>query len=389
MPISSRWPVPSQMAIQVVPHASEFTTAVDAFNSRMRAGGSTWGFYSDPEPDWIAERAGTKAWREYFLAVEDGCEARGAFALKPQQWWVNGSTEWITDYQGPFSEGAVDPKYASLALRLMRDMLRKRPLLFSAGHGGVDQPMVQLLRKLGWTLHGMPFCVYVVKPYRFLRLNVYLRKSRIQRLLLDLVAFSGLGSISVRLLHRVLHKPSHPAAGDVSAEAVDSFGLWADELWERNKDRYKCLAVRDREMMNTLLPPYGWPGGTRLRISRAGEVIGWSVVHSKRMSRDARFGDLSVGLITDVFGSPDDAAAIVLATHQHLCEKDVDIIVTNQSHPAWIAGLGSRGYVIRPGVRLFALSPELRARLEPFNETMRGLHLTNLDGHGPHGFTSE
>jgi len=32
------------------------------------------------------------------------------------------------------------------------------------------------------------------------------------------------------------------------------------------------------------------------------------------------------------------------------------------------------------------MSPALYSALSPFEQVSRGLHLTNLDGHGPHGF---
>ena len=34
----------------------------------------------------------------------------------------------------------------------------------------------------------------------------------------------------------------------------------------------------------------------------------------------------------------------------------------------------------------FAISPPFREKLEPFSETAAKLHLTKMDGHGPHGF---
>ena len=144
--------------------------AVDAFNGRMRAGGSQWGFYIDPNPDWIPKCDGATAWREYHLAVEDGEHVRGGYALKPQQWLIKGETEWVTDWQGPFTEALIDAKYSALALRIIRDMLKKHPLLFSLGHGGSNEPIVQLLQRLKWTLHGTSACICILKPYRFLAL---------------------------------------------------------------------------------------------------------------------------------------------------------------------------------------------------------------------------
>jgi solute carrier family 35 protein len=63
---------------------------------------------------------------------------RGGYALKPQEWWVRGRTHIVTDWQGPFSEGAVSNRYGALGLRMLRDMVSKRPLLYSWGHGGED-----------------------------------------------------------------------------------------------------------------------------------------------------------------------------------------------------------------------------------------------------------
>ena len=157
------------MPIEIVPHSREFTPAVEAFNLRMREGGSKWGFYVDPEPDWIPRHEKAKTWREYHLAIEDGDKVRGGYAMKPQQWLINGSLEWVTDWQGPFTEAAVDVKYSPLMLRLLRTMQKEYPLLFSLGHGGTEEPIIELLRKMGWDLQGIPFCFYVLKPFRFLR----------------------------------------------------------------------------------------------------------------------------------------------------------------------------------------------------------------------------
>lgn len=372
------------MPIKIVPHSTAFKQRVLDFNDRMRAGGSKWGFYADPDPDWIPKTPGAKTWREYYLAVENEEYVRGAYALKPQQWLVKGKHESVTDWQGPFSEGVIDHRYNSLALRMMREMLKTSPLLFSLGHGGNDEPIVQLLRTLGWTLYEMPLCIKIVRPFRFFRGFRYLRTSSTRKVAFDALAFSGVGAAGVKAFDLI----NNADAGRNSAHAivVASFGNWADELWVRNQGAYACLAVRDREMMNTLLPPKGWPGGTRLKIDDGGKTIGWSVVHRKRMKDDPRFGDLTVGLVSDCFAAPADAVRVIAATHAYLTKLNVDLVFSNQSHPAWVEGFRKSGYLIQSARRSFAVSPQLKAAMEPFEETVKGLHLTNMDGHGPHGF---
>jgi hypothetical protein len=375
------------MPIRVIPHSAEYSDGVLAFNARMRAGGSKWGFYVDPEPDWIPRRPDAPVWREYHLAVEDEALVRGAYALKPQRWLIRGRLEWVTDWQGPFTEGAVDVRYGALALRMMRDMLKKYPLLYSTGHGGPNEPVVQLLRSLGWTLYPTLFCFRVLRPYRFLRQNGYLRKSRRHAAVLDGLAISGLGALGIHALHGASLLRHAGRRTQAMATVVQEFGEWTNDVWRDGCSSYECVAVRDRDMMNVLMPRTGWPGGTRLKIENQGRVVGWAVVHDKQMRNDARFGNLYVAQISDCFASPADAYAVIAATHAYAASLGVDLVCSNQSHPAWVSALQRCGYLALQGRRLFAVSPQLQARMEPFETTVQGLHLTNMDGHGPHGFT--
>ena len=370
------------MAIQIVPHSAEWREAVRAFNDRMLAGGSNWSFFVDPEPEWIPPRPGQNVWREYYLAVEDETAVRGAFALKPQDWLIHGQVQVVTDWQGPFSEGVIDNRHGMLGLRMIRDMLKKRPLLYSWGHGGDDQPVVQMLRKMNWLLHPTPFCLLVARPFRFLRLNALLRKSAARRVVLDVAAWTGLGWLGLKLMHAGLRLKAGRRFGAQAVE-VPGFGPWADALWERCKGAYKAIAVRDAASMNALAPAGAWPPVTRLRVERGGETIGWALVMDTQMQGEHRFGDLRVGSIVDTLALPQDAGEVVHAATRHLVAKGVEIVVSNQAHPDWAQGFAQNGYAVLPNKRLFAISPQLQAALEPFADTAKGLHLTNMDGHGP------
>lgn len=374
------------MAIRLLPHAEGYRDAVDAFNRRLSAAGSRWHFYVDPVPDWIPARPHQSVWREYHLAVDDepgAPQVRGAYALKPQPWWIRGAFHTVTDWQGPFSEGSIDPKYATLGLRMLREMLKKYPLLYSWGHGGDDQPVVQMLLKMGWVMHQTPFCLLVLKPTRFLRLNGLLRSSPWHRALLDLGAYSGVGAIALHALHAAL-RWRHARRFDAEPTEVPDFGAWADELWLRCRDRYTAIALRDAASMNALVPAQGWPGGIRLQVhDRQRRLLGWAVVMDTAMRDDARFGSLRVGSIVDCLADPQDAGAVVWAATRFLKRRGVDIVVSNQAHPDWVQSFAHNGYAVLPRKRMFAPSPALRALLEPFDESARGLHLTNMDGHGP------
>ena len=373
------------MAIRIVPHSPELSGAVHAFNLRMRAGGSPWGFFVDPVPQWIPKRPGQSVWREYYVAIDEANAVHGAFALKPQDWLVRGETHVVTDWQGPFSEGSVDAKHATLGLRLIRDMLSKRPLLYSWGHGGNEQPVVQMLKKMGWLVHDTPFFLRIRKPIRFLRLNAFLRNTAGRRAALDALAFSGAGYLGIRAMHAFLRLKSLRRFR-ATAAVVANFGEWADTLWERCRNRYAAIAVRDAASMNALAPATGWPKVSRLKIEKSGAVVGWALVMETHMEGDPRFGNMHVGSIVDCLADPEDAGEVVAAASRFLHRSGVDIIASNQSHPAWARGFAENGYLVLRNRRLFAASPALRQCLEPFAETAQGLHLTNMDGHGPSGF---
>ena len=72
-----------------------------------------------------------------------------------------------------------------------------------------------------------------------------------------------------------------------------------------------------------------------------------------------------------------------------LKDRGVDMIMANLSHPAWIDGCRSNGFAILQNKRLFAASPKFHELMEPFGEVQKGLHLTNLDGHGPWGLVQQ
>lgn len=369
------------MAIRVLPFEERWRAGVEQMNERIARSGREGGFDVANQMDWLQSPRGRRVWREFWVAVEDDTVVRGGFALKPQEWLIRGETKIVTDWQGPFSDAAHDPRYAAMGLRLVREMIRLRPLLYSWGHGGADEPIVLMLRKMGMLMHETPFCLRICRPFRFLRRNGQLRATRGRRLLLDLLAWTGLGWAGLRALFATLalRRPRSTA----TAEVVDAFGSWADDLWERCKGDYLAIAFRDSESMNALIPATGWPPAIRLKVSDNGRVIGWAAVMDTAMRGDRRFGDLRVGSIVDCLASPGHAAVVVAAAWRFLRGRRVDLVVSNQAHPAWVDAFARNGFLVLPRRRIFAASTQLAAALAPIEETARGLHLTNMDGHGP------
>jgi len=377
------------MPIEIVPYTRELEPRVREFNQRMRDGGTSWGWYERCVDDWLPERGGHKVWREHYVALEDGRDVRGAYALKPQEWRVRGEARLVTDWQGPVSEGLLSLRYASLGLRMIRDMQKRQPLLYSWGHGGEEAKMLNMLRSMKWQTHATPFCLRVCHPFPFLRESRYLRRTPNAERALDALAWSGAGWLGLHALHAALgfratvrgRRPRAPRF-----EVVDRFGDWADALWERCRDAYAAIGLRDADTLNALLPQAGWPAAIRLRVYRGGETIGWAAVMDNALAGDPRFGSMRVGSLVDCLALPEDAPLVVAAADRFLRARGVHMIGSNQAHPRWIEAFEANGYVILPKRRYFAMSPDLFRALAPFEQVSQGLHLTNLDGHGPHGF---
>jgi hypothetical protein len=378
------------MAIEIVPHGEAWKPAVEAFNARMRRGGSEYGFYVHPVPTWLAKRHdGQKAWREFWLAVEDGAHVRGAYVLKPQEWWIGGTVRTVTDWQGPYSEGAVAREHGGLGVRLLLDMQRRRPLLYSWGHGGEGSTLSRVLRALGWTLHPTPLLCRVLRPFRFARRAAALRRSTAARLALDAAAFSGVAALGTRALD-ALSRLRSPLGLSATAEVVPCFGPWTDRTWHRARNDYAALAVRDAAAMNELVPTLHehreWSEPVRLRArDRGGRDLGWAVVTARQMDGDRRFGSLLVGTIVDAFAEARHAAEVVHAATGWLARRGADLVIANQSDPRWIAAFGRNAFVRAPFPRSFCAAPALMDALRPWERTRERLFLTNMDGHGPMG----
>lgn len=379
-----------RMAITIVPHGERWKNGVESFNARMRAGGAEYGFYVSPTPLWaIKKRDDQPVWREYYLVVEDDEAVRGAFVLKPQDWWIHGAIRRVADWQGPYSEGAVSRRHGAIGLRIVREMQRREPLLYSWGHGGSDTSIFKLVESLGWLLHPTPFLMRVVHPFAFARKNHHLRSSPQRRIALDVLAYSGIASGMGRAVSGAMRLASL-ARFTSRSEEVDSFGDWADALWDRAKHDYAAIAVRDARAMNTLVPPgvshAEWSEPTRLRVSdRRGRVIGWALVCLRRMEGHRRYGDLAVGSIVDALAPTEHAGEVVHAAYEWLARAGAEIVIANQSDPRWVRAFVQNAFLSVAGRRFFCASPQLAETLTPWEKTRERLFLTNMDGHGPMG----
>jgi hypothetical protein len=367
--------------MKVKPYTEELIPAVVAFNQRLKAGGVSYKFPEHPVPDWLPKLAGRKIFQEYFLAVENGSDVRGAFGLKHQEFSLNGETVSLGTCQLPISEGTVNNAYGSIGVRILLNAFERKALFYALGIGGYQEPLAVILTNLGWTLETVPLFFRVQHPFRFLRNSTFLRSTKLKRALADLLAFSGIGWIAFTLGNVLLPKKSMNDPPP-QAEIAEDFEDWADKLWEDCKRDYALCAIRDSETLRILYLRTD-ARFIRLKVSQNRKVIGWAVLLDTQMVGSKYFGDMRVGSVVDCMALRKDARQVIRAATQYLISLGVDIVVSNQLDAAWGMALKDCGFLKGPSNFLFAASQQLAQRLQPFSAKLTAIHMTRGDGDGP------
>jgi hypothetical protein len=349
--------------------------AVRAFNRRMGEKGMAAGFLlpEAPLPFNPTLPLSTQCW----LAV-DGEEIRGGYLLQRRDFWILGQRLQVCDFQSPISEGVVDRRYTMVGAQLIRHALTVNPLIYTVGMGGLDRPLPRLLKSLRFSVTTVPFLFLVNHGGRFLAEIQHLRSSAVKRFALDTVRYSGLGWLAANAAHciGVLRRDR-----TVRFQQVATLDEIADDTWDRSRYEYSLLAVRDSQMMRLLFD--GRDRAICIEVWRGEQRAGWAVVLETQMRENRYFGNMRLGVVADCLARPADAAAVIQAARDCLIAADVDLLVANFQHPAWISACRRAGFFPAPSNHGLAFSPKLVQSLQPFVQQLRTqIHLTRSDGDG-------
>lgn len=366
--------------MDIKPYAPGQEAKVREFNKRLRKRKVTYQFPESHLDTWLPRTGNRKIYRDGYLAIDDDFTVRGGYLLKHQDFLVGEEVRSIGNYQLPLSEGTINKAYNLLGISLLIDALRQQPLLFSLGMGGFDKPLPRLLKSTGWSLYAVPFYFKVIRPDRFFRNIAYLRQSRPKRIFVDTLAGTGLGWLGIKLINLVTGLKSFKG-NPASTENVNRFGDWADELWRKCQSDFSFSAVRDKETLNILYPREDGRF-IRLKVSVNSEPIGWAVLLNTAMSNHKQFGDMRVGSIADCLALRDRETEVMEVATSYLVRCGVDLIVSNQSHEMYGAGLRKCGFLRGPSNFIFAASKELTELLEPIDRTVLRMHVNRGDGDG-------
>jgi hypothetical protein len=367
----------SAASIRIQPLTEDLVDAVREFNGRLSAGGVSYRLPECPTLPWLPKGHGREMFQECYVAVDNGSAVRGGYILKRQTFMIQGERHSVGCYRLPLSEGLTDRKYGAVGLRLLTDALKREPLLYVLGIGGMHERLSRMLTALSWRLHAVPFHFKVIRPFRVARQLSYLRTTLLGRMTMDLAAFSG----GAWLLSQVMGRAERGVDRQVAATLQPSFGAWTDELWSECKSRYPIIGDRSSQALDALYPA-GDPRFMRVKVTAAGNPIGWAVLLATDMRQHKYFGNLRVGTIVDCLAAPDATSGVIAGAVRCLQDRGADLIVSNQMSAAWVHGLEKNGFRSGPSNFLFGASKPL-LRLLKSDDQLADSHLNRGDGDGP------
>jgi hypothetical protein len=356
--------------------SAEDTDAIRQFNARLGKAGVSFAFPAAPSELMLAEPAGDVPYQTAYV-LADGPAVRGGYILKPER--ISSSGEWVSagNYQLPLSEGIIERKYAMVGLQLLKDALARQPRLYCLGMGGTARPLPQLLKRLGWAVSEVPFLFRVEQPGTFAREIRWLRQRARLRLLLDIAHRTGVLAAMVGLTHLRRWVSGRRVPADVSIDQVQELPSDIDEIFLRLRGDYGLLCDRTAAAMRQKLPQD--PKLVRLILSRSGKAAGWIVLSLSHLKNHTQFGNMTLGCVVDGLAAIADVDILVAEACRRLEAGGCDLLVSNQSHPAWIGALRRQGFLQGPSNFVLALSPPLAAA----RETAACAHFNRADGDGP------
>lgn len=350
--------------------------AIREFNARLAKAGVTFPFPVD-SAELMQKEPGVDAPFQTAYVLGDGSAVRGGYILKQEQVFAAAISFPAGNYQLPLSEGIIDRKYAIVGVQLIRDALARQSRLYCLGMGSTTRPLPQMLQRLGWTISTVPFFFRVENAGNFTREIHWLRQRWAIRHLLDLSRYTGLLAAITGLARRRRRIFAARAPAEVSVSEVATLPDEIDQLFSRLSDGYGLLCDRRAAAMRKKLPPHD-PRFSRLILRRSGVLAGWIVVSASQVRNHRQFGNMTLGCIVDGLAAPQDVDLLIVEGCKRLAAANCDLVVSNQSHPAWISALRRQGFFRGPSNFVLALSPELAACAVG---TL--MHFTRADGDGP------
>jgi hypothetical protein len=364
------------MQLRIELRTEHHELAAGRFNIRLRDAKAPVNFFLPEKVAAENSLAPCVVSKRYYVVLEDS-EVRASVYVQDQPAWVAGAVHSVWNVQSIISEGIVNPSYSSAALFMMKELLKRNPLIYSVGMGSETMPYPRLLKALRWDVSPVPFFFRVRRAPKFLRNLQLLRRHRLERSLADLGAYTGLGSFLIHACQTL--KSSIPAAV-ANYDRVGQFDDWVDQVWEKAKKELSFSIESTSGVLNALLP-IADDRLFRLRITSAGSAIGWAILLVSDHRSHNHFGDMRVGTIVDTMSWPGREKSVVATALEALSEQRVDLVIANEMQETWQQAFDRTGFLRGPSNYLLGLSPQLAATISAHGHHQR-VHVNRADGDG-------
>lgn len=365
------------MAIQIVPYTPDKEAAAKAFNRRLRAQDKTEFLLDEHAPALPAE---TAAIRNLFYVAADNEAVRGGL-LTASYPAAFATCDYVTvlNYREPLSEGIIDSKYSLLGLRLLKFVEQQGPYIFALGMGSESAPFPRLLRGAGWAIRPVPFLFRVLRAKIFLTELQLLRADPLRRLAARWAAISGTGSLAFSILQR--RSWMGPGTKGFSISRESEWGSWAEELWQEWRPQCSFGVRRDVATLKELYR-LSLDRSEVFLLKRGNTPVGWLAYQLTQMKNDKYFGNMSVATILDAIAEPDAMRPLLRLALRELAAQQTDVVVTNQSHSAWIEAFRSAGFLSSRSNYILATNKRLTEAINAQSNGWERIHFTRGDGDG-------
>ncbi len=317
-----------------------------------------------------------------YVLFENESSIKGGYSLKNQLFKINNSFLKIGFYCNPVSAGLFNKKYNICGLLLLNDAQKRSPDIFCLGMGSYQNSLPKLLKGLGWPFKTIPFYFKIYKPFNFLKNIMYLKNNKINYFILSFLNYSGIGWFFIKLLNffMYLFYFNFKNKIDIQVNQVNEFDGSVKSLWEKINQFYYFSAVRNEIYLNSL---YSNNKFIKLIFLQDNKVIGWSISLCTELNNHKQFGSMKLGSIVDCLSLKNYESIVIEKTSEILKKKNVDLIVSNQSHIFWRKAFTKNSFIRGPSNFIFSPSNDLSKKLNKNINNNDFFHITRADGDGP------
>ena len=166
----------------------------------------------------------------------------------------------------------------------------------------------------------------------------------------------------------------------IASEEIETFDHDLDFIWENAKQYNSFIAVRNYQYLKTV---YSDKKFIKLKFFHDNKIVGWSICLCTNVNDHKQFGHMRLGSIIDCLSLKGYERSIISKTSEILKKKEVDLIISNQSHIFWKNALKMNSFIRGPSNFIFASSRMLSDKLINNAKSRDHIHLTRGDGDGP------